>query len=184
MITFLILMHLLSLALGYAAAFDCSTRELWLTVRNNGMPETLKLALDPTWKRVLVLATCLAAILGIGYGFWQYGLLPGAGLAFCFILASKTGEMFLLHKMHSSFHLNLILRAVLRRQADYIRADDMERAKALAGLIEKVGQKLHAVKAVKSAALVPALAGNVEHLKVYGAKADNYHSWTRTRRGK
>ena len=184
MITFLALMYLLSLALGYAAAFDGCTRKLWLSVRNNEMPDALKLALNPPWVRMLIYSTCLASIMGVGYGFWRFGFLPGAGIAFCFILASKTGEMFLQNNMNSSFHLNVMLRAVLRRQADYMRSGDLDRAKSMECLISKVGLKLYAMKAVKSAALVPSYAGNLEHLKVAGAKADNYHSCTRNRRGK
>jgi len=184
MVAFLALMYLLSLALGYAAAFDGCTREFWLSLRNNEMPDALKLALNPPWVRMLMHATCLASIMGVGYGFWRFGFLPGAGIAFCFILASKTTGMFLQNNMNSSFHLNVILRAVLRRQADYMRAGDMDRAKSLEGLISKVGIKLYAVKAVKSAALVPSYPGNLKHLKLAGAKADNYHSCTRNRREK
>lgn len=183
MISFLTLMYLLSLALGYAKAFDCSTREIWDSVPNNDLPPPLKFALNPRWERMLLPSTCLASLFGIGYGFWKFGFLPGAGIALCFIVAAKIGEMFLLHKMQSAFHLNIVLRAVLRRQAEYMNAGEMERAKALGCLIEKVSLKLYALNAVRSATLVPAYTDKLEHLKVPGAKADNYQSCTRTRRG-
>jgi len=179
---FLILMYLLSLCLGYATAFDGSTRALWDSIRNNDMPGTLQLALNPPWERRLVYATYSASVLGILYGFWKYGFFPGTGIAFCFIVASKIGEMFLLHKMHSTFHLNIIVRAVLRRQADYMRSGDMERAKSMECLIEKLALKLHAMKARKSATLVPVYGSHLEHLKIAGAKADNYLSCRRSKK--
>lgn len=184
MTAFLILMYLLSLALGYACAFDCSTRELWRSTRTEGLPEFLQQALTPPWQRRLLRGSWLAALLGIGYGFWRLGIFPGAGLAFCFILAAKIGERFLLHRMRNLFHLNLVLRAVLRRQADYMKAGDMDRAKALEGVIQKVALNLYALKAARCASQVPACPAHLEHLKVPDAKADNYDSLSRTRRGK
>lgn len=184
MFIYLIIMYLLSLIVGYAAAFDCSTKALWTSARNNDMPETLQLALNPPWQRALGNFSYCASFIGIGYGFLRVGLFAGAGIAFCFIVASKIGEMVLLHKMGSAFHLNIILGAILRRQADYLLAGDLPQAKSLACLIDKVAMKLYALKAMRSATLVPAYAGYMEHLKVIDAKADNYHRCPRTQKGR
>ena len=177
---FLILMYLLSLALGYAAAFRVFTQVLWRSIRSDDMPFALQSALNPLRQRVLLYAAYSAASVGIGYGFWQFGLVPGAGIASCFIMASKISEMFLLHRMHNAFHLNLILNTLFRTQADYLKAGDMVHANAMHPLIEKVELKLCAVKVIKSATMVPAYDGNIEHLKVPEVKADSYHRCTRT----
>jgi len=183
MLIYLIIMYLLSLIVGYAAAFDCSTKALWISARNNDMPETLQLALNPPWQRALANFSYCASFIGIGYGFLRLGLFAGAGIAFCFMVASKIGEMVLLHKMGSAQHLNIILRAIMRKQADCLLAGDMAQAKSLACLIDMVGMKLYALKAMKSSTLVPVYRGYMEHLKVINAKADNYHRCSRTQKG-
>jgi len=183
MVPFLILMYLLSLSLGYAAAFGCSTKALWKSVRNDRMPDALQIALSPPWAEMLLDAVYAASFLGLGYGFWKFGFFPGAAIAFCFMVAAKIGEMFLLHKMRSAFHLNIVLRAVLRSQAEYMQTGEMVQAKALECVIEKVALELNALRAVKSATLAPVYAGQLGHLKVPCAKSDNYHSCTRTQKG-
>jgi hypothetical protein len=183
MFIYLIIMYLLSLIVAYAAAFDCSIKALWISAGNNDMPGPLQHVLNPPWQRALASFSYCASFIGIGYGFLRLGLFAGAGIAFCFVVASKIGEMVLLHKMGSAFHLNIILRAILRKQADYLLAGDMALAKSMECLIDKVAMKLYALKAVKSATLVPAYAGYMEHLKVINAKADNYYRCSRTQKG-
>jgi hypothetical protein len=178
---FLILMYLLSLALGYAAAFNGSTRALWESLQNNDMPCSFQLALNPPWERRLLYFTSSASTLGVGYGFWNYGFISGAGIAFCFIVASNISEMFLLHKMRSTFHLNIILKAVMQRHDDYLKSGDSEHAKSMAILIEKVELELYAMKVIESASMVPAYDGKLELLKADGAKADNYDNGSRTK---
>jgi hypothetical protein len=181
---FLILMYLLSLALGYAVAFNGSTRVLWESLRGTDMPSSFQLALNPPWEGMLLCSSYLASFLGICYGFWQYGFFPGTGIVFCFLVASNISEMFLLNKMHSTFHLNIILKAIRQRHDDYVKSGDLTQAKSMECLIEKVELELYAIKVVRSATLVPAYNGKMEHLKVAGAKADNYHSRARTKKGK
>jgi hypothetical protein len=174
MSTFLIIMYLLSLALGYAAALDGMTRTLWQSLRHSAMPSAFQHVLKPPWERKFLLVCCLASLLGIGYAFTKYGVAPGLGIAFCFIVAVKISGICLLHKMHTPFHLKLVLKAVQRRHLDYARSGDMARAMSMLVISDQLEVKLCAMTGAKLTAMVAAVDGKLEHLRVDGAKADNY----------
>ena len=178
---FLILMSLLALALGFAAAFNGSTRALCQSVGDRDPIRSFHLAAGPPLLRRTIDAIRCSFLLGIGYGFWGYGFFSGIGIACSFWGALKMTELALLPRMRSAFQLRLLLRSLQASQAHFARGGEWARAGALEMAIRKVRLELHALQLADFASKVPSYDGNLKHLQVSGAKADNYHAGVGTR---
>lgn len=175
MALFLMLICLLSICLGYVCAAACWTDRLWQSVKDNDIPQSLRLCLTLPWQRTVVFAVSAMSVLCLGYGFGKYGLFIGAELAGSFIMAYLISKKFLQPKIHGLFHLNVVLRALSRRHMRCAGSDDPA-AVDMEFLFEKISREFYAMKIVRAAGLVPTYDGSTLYLALHGAKADNYYN--------
>lgn len=139
MTLYLILMYLVSLALGYVLAFTQATLFIGRELSDAGTPTGYQDAITPprfTTFAILVYALCLV---GVSYGIWTFGWLTGLGVTFGLLLATSVNLALILPKKDSQHFRGLVVHSLINRNADYLRFGDTLRASVIAELLDKLG---------------------------------------------
>jgi hypothetical protein len=136
---YLILMYLASLALGFVLRFTAATLTFGRFLSDTSTLTGYQNAITPPRFSMLALSVYALCLLGIIYGFWQFGWLAGFGIGAGFFFAVIINMVLLLPKKNSEHFRKFILRSMINRYADYLKSGDTLRASAMAMLLEKAG---------------------------------------------
>jgi hypothetical protein len=139
MITYITLLWFASLLLGYSLAFNGATLAIGRSISDTGSPAGFQDAITPPWSTSLAIVAYAVSIGAIGYGWYQYGWLPGIGITIGFFFLVPINKVVLLPKSESNHFRRLILHSMMNRYADFIKSGDKMRASAMAALLNKLG---------------------------------------------
>jgi len=139
MAIYLIVMYVASGALGYVMRFTQATLAMGRSLSDTGTPTGYQDAITPPRFSRVALAVYVLCLGGIICGFWQFGLLTGAGIVVGFLVALVINTELLLPKRDSEHFRKVILRSMIARHADYLKSGDALRASAMAMLLERAG---------------------------------------------
>jgi hypothetical protein len=125
-----------ALVSGYFQRFTRATLLLGKSLSDTDSPRGFQDAITPPWQTKCTLICFLLSITGIAFGFYQFGWMHG-GLAIIFLFIG-TGIFASLMPRPDSFHFKImIVRSMMNRYANYVKANDQMRASAMKQLIDK-----------------------------------------------
>jgi hypothetical protein len=143
MFIYLSLMYVVSLALGYVLTFTNATLSIGKALSNAGTPTGYQDAITPPWFSTFAIAVYVASLIGIIYGWWEFGLLSGLGVTVGFFVVVIINKVILLPKNDSDHFRNIIVRSMIKRHADYLKSGDTVRATVMSELLEKMGMPVN-----------------------------------------
>ena len=132
MISYLIVMYLVSLALGYVLRFTEATHALGKSLSDAPTGSGYQDAITPPRFSSLAIIVYLIAFFSNAYGWWQYGWLIGLGVTVGFYFVGSINRLLFLPKSNSDHFLKIITNSMISRHADYMRSGDELRASAMA----------------------------------------------------
>lgn len=136
---YLILMYLVSLALGYVLAFTQTTLAVGKSLSDAGTSRGYQDAVTPPqFSRFAILIYTLS-LGGVIYGFWEYGWLVGLGTFVALFFATAVNIALVLPKINGPHFKNIIVHSMINRHADYLKSNDTLRASIMAELLTKLG---------------------------------------------
>ncbi len=138
MTLYLIIMYVVSLALGYVTRFHEATLDLGKALSDFDTGRGYQDAVMPPGILKLSIAAYVLCLLGIVYSFWSFGWLTGIGVSAAFYIAVVINRMFILPKRTSVHYRKIIVESMISRHADYLRDGDELRASVIAELLEKM----------------------------------------------
>jgi len=138
MITYLVLMYIASLVLGYVLAFNGATLSIGRSLGDAGTPTGYQDAITPPRFSTFALLVYGVCLLGLALGFWRFGWLTGIGVALGFFFMVILNKVFFLPKSNSEHFRRLIIHSMIKRHADYLKTGDNFRASAMAELLQKM----------------------------------------------
>jgi len=130
---------MVSLALAYIFEFTGATLAIGRSLSDTGIPRGYQDAITPPRFSSLALLVYATSLVGVGYGFWEFGGLNGLGIAVGFLVSTSVNKALLVPKSDSQHFRNLIVHSMMNRHADYLRAGDSLRSSVMAELLEKLG---------------------------------------------
>ena len=139
MTVYLAWMYLLCLAVGYVVSLAGATLLLGRSLSETGSPTGFQDAVTPPRSSTITLGIYAISVGSLIYGVWRFGFLRGIGILVAFGLAVVLNRRLLLPKPESPHFRGLILRSMIGRHADYIKAGDTLRAAPLGSLLAKMG---------------------------------------------
>ena len=139
MVIYLVCMYLASLALGYILAFTTATLSIGRALSDSGTPTGYQDAITPPRFSIFAISVYIICAAGLIFGFWKFGWFAGFGITFGFLLVVTLDKVLILPKSNSEHFRNIIIRSMIKRHADYIKAGDRLRASAIGLLLGKLG---------------------------------------------
>ncbi len=144
MTIYLICMYCVSLALGYVLAFTGTALSIGRSLSDVGTATGYQDAITPPGFSTLAMAIYIICAGGLIFGFWRYGWLAGFGLTIGFLFVAALNKVLILPRSGSEHFRNIIIRSMIRRHADYLKADEQRlRASAMGQLLEKLGMPVN-----------------------------------------
>lgn len=139
MTAYLIVMYVLSLALGYVMAFTQTTLAMGRALSGAETGTGLQDAITPPWFSTLALLVYAACLGGVVYGIWAFGWLVGVGVTVGLLVASGINKAIILPKSNSDHFRKIVINSMINRHADYLKSGDALRASVMAELLTKAG---------------------------------------------
>jgi hypothetical protein len=139
MTLYLVLMYLISLALGYVLAFTGATFVIGRSLSDAGTPRGYQDAITPPRFSRFALLLYAASLGGIIYGVWAFGWARGLATAVGLLVAVALNKVLILPKSDGQHFRKLIVHSMINRHADYLKSGDTLRASVMAELLEKLG---------------------------------------------
>ena len=139
MTSYLIMMYVISLALGYVLAFTQSTLEMGRTLSDAGTTTGYQDAITPPRFSAYALLIYAVSLGSIIYGIWWFGLIVGLGTGVGLFIAAGINIALVLPKINSKHFRNVIVHSMIKRHAVYLKSGDALRASVLAELLVKSG---------------------------------------------
>lgn len=139
MVIYLVCMYLASLALGYVLAFTAATLTIGKSLSDASTSTGYQDAITPPRFSTFAIAVYVICAGGLIYGFCTFGWLLGLGIAIGFFFVVVLNKLFILPKSDSELFRKIIIRSMLNRHANYLKAGDTLRASAMGMLLEKLG---------------------------------------------
>jgi hypothetical protein len=136
---YLVCMYIASLALGYVLAFTSATLCIGKTLSDAGTDRGYQDAIAPPLFSTFAIVMYVICAGGLIFGFYRYGWLTGLGITIGFLFAVALNKVLFLPKSGAEHFRNIIIHSMVRRHADYLRANDTLRASAIGKLLEKLG---------------------------------------------
>lgn len=131
MTIYLVCMYFVSLVLGYVLAFTGTTVSIGRSLSDAGTATGYQDAITPPRFSTFAIAVYIICAGGLICGFWKYGWLTGLGVTIGFLFVVALNKVLILPKSGSEHFRNIIIRSMIRRHADYLKADDTLRASAM-----------------------------------------------------
>ncbi|WP_243385049.1 hypothetical protein [Geothrix alkalitolerans] len=138
MASYLTLMYLVSLGLGYVLAFTQATLFIGKALSDAGTPTGYQDAITPPNFAKFAMLVYAVGFASIAYGIWAFGFLVGLGTAIGLLLATSINIAILLPKKDGQHFRKLIIHSLINRHADYLKSNDALRASVLAEFLEKL----------------------------------------------
>jgi hypothetical protein len=152
-LVYALLLFAASLALGYQLRFREATRHLGRLLsyelrsteatrkigRALSGTDSLEIAITPPGSSYAAFAVYAVAFLIMAFGFYRYGFLRGIAAFLGFFVLVTLNRLLLLPKPESLHFRDFVLRSMVRRYANYLRAADKVRATAMAELLKCAG---------------------------------------------
>ena len=139
MFLYIVLMYVVSSALGYVLAFIGATLIIGRSLSDASTPTGYQDAITPPRFSTFAIAVYVATLVGIIYGWWKFGWLLGLGVTIGFWVMVVVNKVVLLPKSDSEHFRRIIVHSMIHRHANYLKTGDALRASAMAGLLEKLG---------------------------------------------
>jgi hypothetical protein len=125
-------------AFGYTMRFTEATlavgRELSETTSGTGFQD----AVTPPWETTFALSVYAAIPAVVGLMWWQLGWVSAISGLLVILLGASVSKLFL-PKASGGHYQRLILRSMIVRYANYVRAGDVVRADAMKQLLVRAG---------------------------------------------
>ena len=139
MASYLTLMYLVSLGLGYVLAFTQATLLIGKALSDTGTPTGYQNAITPPIFARFALLIYMVCLASVAYGIWEFGFFIGLGTAIGLLLATSINVAILLPKKDGQHFRKLVIHSLINRHADYVKSNDALRASVLAEFLEKLG---------------------------------------------
>jgi hypothetical protein len=139
MATYLVCMYFASLALGYVHTFTIATLSIGRSLSDFRTPSGYRHFITPRSFRALAIVVCMMCAGGLIYGVWRFGWLVGFGIIIGFFFAVFLNRTLILPKSGSEHFRKIIIRSLINRHADYLKAGHTIGAYSTAMLLEKLG---------------------------------------------
>jgi hypothetical protein len=139
MTIYFVCMYFVSLALGYVIAFTEATLSIGRSLSGAGTGTGYQDAITPPQFSTFAIAIYIISAGGLIFGFWKYGWLTGFGVTIGFYFVVVLNKVLILPKSDNEHFRNIIIRSMIRRHANYLKANDTLRASAISLLLEKLG---------------------------------------------
>jgi hypothetical protein len=139
MSAYLIVMYVISLALGYVLAFTQATLSMGRSLSDAGTATGYQDAITPPKFSPIALLVYAVCVGGAIFGVWAFGWLAGLGAALALLIATAVNIAVVLPGSNSEHFRKLIILSMINRHADYLKSGDTLRASVMAELLEKAG---------------------------------------------
>ena len=139
MASYLALMYLVSLGLGYVLAFTQATLFIGRSLSDAGTPTGYQDAITPPSFAKFAMLVYLVSFASVAYGIWAFGFLVGLGTVLGLLLATSINIAIILPKKNGQHFRKMIVHSLINRHADYLKSNDALRASVLAEFLEKLG---------------------------------------------
>jgi hypothetical protein len=139
MTVYLVSMYLASLALGYVLAFTGATLNIGRSLNDAVTPTGYQDAITPPKFSTFAIVVYISCGGGLIYGFWKFGLLAGLGTTIAFVSMVALNKVIVLPRSQSEHYRKIIVHSMINRHANYLKASDIVRAKAVGMLLERLG---------------------------------------------
>lgn len=138
-IAYVLVLYLMTLALGYQLRFTEATLHIGRTLSGASSGTGFQDAITPPATAYLAFGVYGLAVLVIAIGFFRYGFLMGLAALLGFVVLVGLNRVLLLPKPESPHFREIVIKSMIRRHADYLRDGDQLRAGAMAELLKRAG---------------------------------------------
>lgn len=135
----LVVLYLVSLALGYELRFTEATRYIGRELSGSGSRTGFQDAITPPASSYVAFGVFGLSVAVVILGFYRYGFLKGLAGCFAFLVLVSLNRLLLLPKPESPHFRKIVLGSMIRRHANYLRDGDQLRAAAMADLLQRAG---------------------------------------------
>ena len=139
MTAYVVLMYLVSLALGYVLAFSQTTLAIGRSLSGVEGGTGYQDAITPPRFTGIAIVAYVLALAGVIYGFWAFGWLTGLAVLIGLFVAVTLNISLILPKINGEHFRKLIIHSMIDRHADYLKSGDTLRASMMAELFGKLG---------------------------------------------
>jgi hypothetical protein len=124
MLGYFAVVYLLSLAFSYELAFTQATLFIGKAISDVPASRGYQDAITPPWSTKVGIATYVACLASIVYGWIMFGWLIGLPAAIVFCVAVLFNKVLLMPKSDSAHFRKIVIHSLINRHADYLKSGD------------------------------------------------------------